>query len=128
MDIATLVQQMVDSGQFQQLADSTLTQFGPRTDQYLGATILPEQNREENYYREEAIQYRTVIANHAGRYSPPALKGSVLTGYMEVSLGESDIASKFDAQDYDTLLRILSRAGRGGTPPMQAVKIGRAHV
>lgn len=82
MDMATLLQQMDKSGAFAALRNNTAAQFGPRQRPLLGATLLPERLVEENQFTEENIQYRTVVANDATRYSPHS-------GRAEVSLARS---------------------------------------
>jgi hypothetical protein len=121
MDMGTLVQRMNEAGQFSSLVNRPVAQFGPRTSPYLGATLLPEKRQKSNFYKDRSIQYRSVIADHRTRYSPVTLKGSVLTGYMEVTLGESGLGSQFTAEDYEVLRELLDNAGTGNAPPMSAV-------
>ena len=106
-DIATLVNQLMTDGTVPTLALNTGAQFGiaPRT--YLGAELLPERLVDENAYREEAIRYRTVIANDGTRYSPSQKKGAEILGSFLVELGNSDITTEFTARAYDALLRML---------------------
>src|SRR5215207_7246349 len=100
-DIATLVNQLMTDGTVRTLALNTGAQFGlaPRT--YLGAGLLPERLVEESAYREEAIRYRTVIANDGTRYSPSQKKGAEILGSFLVELGNSDITTEFTARAYD---------------------------
>jgi hypothetical protein len=110
MDVMTLLEQMLSEGAFTDLLNNPLAQFGTGSRQYLGATILPERMVEENAYTEDAIRYRTVIANDGSRYSPAQKKESgLLIGSMEVSLGHQDIAREFTAREYDVFLRLLNR-------------------
>jgi hypothetical protein len=120
MDIGTLVEGMIRDGSFSRVINNPIAQFGPRTDPFLGAGLLPERPVPENYYREEAIQYRTIVANDATRYGPVQIKAGVLTGWFDVALSESDTGNHFTGSDYDTLLRILARSGQGNVP-MSAV-------
>lgn len=61
----------------------------------------------QNAFRENSVNYRTVIANDTARYSPVQIKASGLAGSMLVELGESDIGSPFTAEMYDTLRGLL---------------------
>lgn len=110
-DIVTLINQMVSDGIGRRLATNPRVQFGTPSQPLLGATLLPEQNREQNDYREDSIRYRTVIANSSTRYSPPQKKGSALIGTMRVELAESDVASELTAQQYDYLIKLLNTGG-----------------
>lgn len=109
MDIRGTVQMMYDSGVISNLANDPMNQFGPAAQPYLGATLLPEQEVPNNEYREENIQYRTVIANDGTRYSPVQKKRGVFAGWMDVRLANQDIGSDFTSADYDTFLRLLGQ-------------------
>ncbi len=120
MDLGTLIQQMVEDGTFATLVNDPVAQFGAVNRPLIGATLLPEQLVDAEYVREESIRYRTLIANHDSRYSPPQLKDSILTGFMESSLANSSTANQFTGQQFDVLLRIL-RGSNGRKPSMQAM-------
>jgi hypothetical protein len=45
MELADLIAQMEADGQFSQLANNRLAQFGTGRRNYVGATILPERHR-----------------------------------------------------------------------------------
>lgn len=119
VDVAGLVERMGRDGAFVRVINNPFTQFGTPQRNYLGATILPERPVTENQYSDQGIKYRTLIANAGTRYSPSQKKGGVLTGSFDVKLGHSDIASEFTAQEYDSLLLILSRI-QDGKIPMEA--------
>lgn len=124
LDVRGLVEQMVRDETFQRVVNNPLAQFGTVQEPFLGATLLPEMEKPENSYVEEAIRYRTVVANDGTRYSPVQIKGGILTGSFLVRLGESDIGSHFTGSDYDALIRLLTRYGGaiGNTKPdMQTV-------
>ena len=108
-DIASLVRTLMDDGSVRALAMNPQAQFGIAPRRYIGAELLPERRVEENAYREDAIRYRTVIANDGTRYSPSQKKAGEIVGSFLVELGESDIAREFTARDYDALLRLLGR-------------------
>jgi hypothetical protein len=116
MDIAALVEQMNRDGAFKKIINNPLAQLGRKPKRYLGAELLPEKDVPANKYTEQGIKYRSIIANSGTRYGPSQLKGGVITGSFDVSLGESDIASQFTGPEYDTLLDLLSRAGQGPAP------------
>jgi Phage major capsid protein E len=108
MDLVKLVNDMARDGYFTRIASDRRAQFGLPRRRYLGATILPERRVQENAYREDAIRYRTVIANDGSRYSPAQKKSSgQLVGSMLVELGNQDIAQELTGQDYDALIRFL---------------------
>mgnify|MGYP003422155071 FL=1 len=103
-DIASLVRTLMDDGSVAALALNPAAQFGIAPRRYVGAELLPERMVPENAYREDAIRYRTVIANDGTRYSPSQKKSGEIVGSFLVELGNSDIAREFTARDYDALL------------------------
>jgi hypothetical protein len=106
-DIGTILQELQSQGHFVNISRNPLAQFGTPARRYLGATLLPEQDVFENAYREEAIKYRTIIANDGTRYSPVQKKGGELVGEFLVELGNSDIGREMSAREYEALLRIV---------------------
>lgn len=108
MDIASLVNTIMEDGTVRALALNTAAQFGVQPRRYIGAELLPERTVPENAYREDAIRYRTIIANSGTRYSPTQKKGGDLMGSFLVELGNSDIARELSARDYDALIRLLN--------------------
>jgi hypothetical protein len=117
MDLLALIRDMQRDGTVTTLARDPLAQFGPPNRQYMGATLLPERIVALNAYREQAIRYRTVIANSGTRYSPTQLKeDNALVGSMLVELGNQDIARQFTGEDYDAFLELLN-----SRPTMDAV-------
>lgn len=110
MDIRGIVSSLAQSNVFYQLINDPLAQFGPPNANYLGAELLPEKRVETNEYTEQAIRYRTVIANDATRYSPVQKKGNVLSGSMKVSLGNSDTGSELTGADYDALIKLIEQS------------------
>jgi hypothetical protein len=115
-DLYSLVTDMMEDGTFARLAANPLAQFGRPARQYLGASLLPERTVEENMFREDAVKYRTVIANDGTRYSPAQKKGNALVGSFSVELAHQDIATELTGREYDILVRLL---GRGAS--MEAV-------
>ncbi len=107
MDMSTLLDQMRAQGIFDDLRTNTAAQFGPPQRRLVGATLLPERNVEQNSFTEQQIQYRTIVANDATRYSPTQRKGGKLIGEFDVKLAEQDIADEFSSRDYDALRRLL---------------------
>ena len=108
-NITSLIKQMQEEGGFVELARNPLAQFGVRARRYIGAEILPERNVDHYAFRETGIRYRSVIASPRSRYSPPVLKKGSLVGEFDVILGDSGLAAEMDAQEYDTLIRLLAR-------------------
>lgn len=111
--ITELVERMIREGQFAEVVNNPLAQFGTPERRYLGATILPETQQPLNVYREEGIRFRTIIAAAGDRYSPAQRRKGVLMSSFLVELAESDTADELDSKEYDTLLRLLQRSGRG---------------
>jgi hypothetical protein len=109
MELRQLVDMMLDNDEFVAIVNNPLAQFGPKNRRYLGPSLLPEVRKTQNVYKETYIQYRSIIANAGTRYSPPQIKGNALIGSMTVELAESDIASDFTAQDYDTVLDLIAK-------------------
>lgn len=109
MDIATLVERMMSDGTVQRVARNPRAQFGTAARRYIGAEILPERLTMENSYTEEAVRYRTIVANAGSRYGPVQLKKGELVGTFEVKLAESDIGRELTSRDYDALIRLLGR-------------------
>lgn len=109
MDLGSLVRQMRENSSLQRLATNPRIQFGTPQRTYVGATLLPERMVTENSYTEENIQYRTIVANAATRYSPVQKKKGVMVGSMEVKLAESDVGSELTSRDYDVLINLLRR-------------------
>lgn len=116
MDIKTLIANANRDGYYRTIARNPLAQFGRGTRRYLGATLLPERDVPENAYREEAIRYRTIIANDGTRYSATQKKGGELMGSFLVELGNSDIKREINAREYDALVALL-----GSNATMEAV-------
>lgn len=111
-DLGTLLARMRTEGAFDEIARNPAAQFGiPGAREYLGFTLLPEREVEDNTFREEAVRYRTIIANDGTRYSPVQKKGGELVGSFLVELGESDIGREITAREYDSLLRLVRTGG-----------------
>lgn len=121
LDIYGVVDELLTSGQLDDVLVNPLAQFGPENQRYVGAEILPEQNRDLLMYEEMDIAYRTVVATAQSRYSPPVLMGAgQLVGKVDVKLGHSGIARQFTGQDYDAVTRLLRRTGDAAAQEMEA--------
>lgn len=125
---------MIQAGAFYRMVNDPLSGYAEETGDgvLLGVKYLPEKVVPENAYTEYAVRYRSVIANHGTRYSPPQMKRGMISGQIRVELGYSDIASEFNTADYDAIILMAQRAyGQNGmgpergsgiaTPQMQAV-------
>lgn len=113
MDLRQIVDTLIQTENFTRVINDPLAQFGAPNRRYVGAEILPEVMVPENSYVEEAIRYRTIVANDGTRYSPVQIKQGVLTGSFEVHLGDSDIGSHFTSADYDALIKLIERINGG---------------
>jgi hypothetical protein len=108
-DLYSVIQGLIEDNTFATLATSPRLQFGPDTDQYLGATLLPERTVPDNMFREDTIEFRTVIANDGTRYSPVQIKGSELIGSFSVELANQDIGLELTGRAYDIIVQLLGR-------------------
>lgn len=110
MDLRSIVERLIREGDVDAVRLNRAAQFGTTNRNYLGATILPEREVPELEYTEDEVRFNTVIANDGTRYSPAQLKeGGALYGTVQVQLGHSDIARKFDGRDYDGLVKLIRR-------------------
>lgn len=109
MDLVTLLNEINQTTGFERIARNPAAQFGRPQRRYLGAELLPERTVPANAYREESVNYRTVIANSGTRYSPAQKKGNSLVGSFMVELAESDIANEFTGHQLDVLMSLLQR-------------------
>lgn len=110
MDLTQLIQRLLEGGDVDAIRTNARAQFGRPEKRYLGATILPEQET-ENEFTESAIRFRTVIAADGDRYSPAqkrGMAGGAAWQTMEVRLGNSDIAREFTGRDYDGMLNLFN--------------------
>src|SRR5215467_538159 len=108
MDLGTILRQLEASQDFYTLANIPAIQFGQPARPLLGPTVLPERRVDLNEWTEQAVRYRTFIANDGTRYSPAQMRPSgMITGSMYVSLGNQDVAAQLTSKDYDALLRHL---------------------
>lgn len=115
MEVAALVESLIENDAFFRLINDPLAQLGPAEQPYLGASIMPEVLKEENEYTEEGVRYVSVMPNHGTRYSPVQIKEGMMVGSIRVSLGNSDIGSQMNGQQYDTLIKLMRRVyGRPG--------------
>lgn len=115
MTLTELLQKLRDIGDYDRLRLDVMSQFGPKDDPYLGASLLPEQNRDENAYTEEQIRYAPVIAN-AGASDSPAQQntGGRLYGEFKVSFGNTNVADSLTAKEYDRILKLMMMSDQGG--------------
>jgi hypothetical protein len=108
-DLMSIVEEMIADGHFRRLLRNPRAQFGTSRRRYLGAEILPEREVTSNAYTEDAIRFRTLVANDGTRYSPAQKKASgILVGSFKVELGYQDIATEMDARTYDALRAYLN--------------------
>lgn len=123
MDLSQLLQQIEAARDFYTLANTPSVQFGPLVRPLLGPTILPERAVDRNEYTEEAIRYKSLIANDGTRYSAAQKRPSgIISGSFNITLGHQDVASEFTSRDYDAVVRYLQQ-GAGGGPSQEATAI-----
>lgn len=107
--ISALIKDLEDKSAFKISANDPTLQFENGGQNLLFATVLPERTVTENIFRQWDIQYKTMIANDATRYSPPQIKNSMLLGSVQVELAEQDAAGAMDMQYYEHFLKTLDR-------------------
>lgn len=108
--LTELLDEIQENGDLEDLMNNPAAQFGTLDDPYIGATLLAEQNRDENMYKETQVKYRSFIAQAGSYYSPAQLNTSgQLVGSFNVELGKTDQADQITAQDYDQLMKLLNR-------------------
>jgi len=106
--LTEVLQELQQNGELAGLINNPAAQFGTQTDPYLLATILPEQNRDENMYTETQVKYRSFLAQAGSYYSPAQLNaGGELVGSFRVEFGKTDQADQVTAQDYTNLMKLL---------------------
>jgi hypothetical protein len=107
-DLYSVIQGLYEDNSFADLVSPGI-QFGPDNDRLLGATLLPERNVMQNEFREDQIEFRTVIANDGTRYSPVQLKGSELIGSFLVELAHQDIGLELTGRAYDVIIQRIAQ-------------------
>lgn len=106
-DIYSVLEEIIRDRLDFQIARDPNIQFGTGTRRYIGAEILPERLVFENQFSEDNIVYRTTIANDGTRYSEPQLKsGADVATFIDVKLGEIDIARQLTGRDFDNIRKI----------------------
>jgi hypothetical protein len=111
MDVYTLLSRLQEQGRFDNIAGSTVAQFGTPERQYLGARFMPEQ-LVANHGREDQIRYRTVVASAGTRFSTATKKSQgQMVGGFRYELGHSDIERDMTSQDYDAVIEHLNQGG-----------------
>ncbi len=110
VSLGTFLERLIEQGRVDAIMTNEFSQFGIEPRQYLGATLMPEQTREQNEYRETEVYYRTVVASSSTRYSPAQVReGGVIGGEMLVELGESDISRTLKGNRYDDMVEYLNQ-------------------
>jgi hypothetical protein len=110
MELFEFIRRLEDRGILSRVANSPLIQFGPPSQPFIGATLLPERTVTENSFRDTEIRYRSFVANDGTRFSPVQLKrGGRLVGSMLVELGNQDIGAEFTGREYDAWVTLLNR-------------------
>lgn len=108
-DLATLITRMRGEGYFARAAENRQAQFGTPNRRLLGAELLPEMPVQTNVFRDQAIRFRSVIANAGPRYGAAQKKGNALLGTFLVELGNSDISWELTAEHYDALNALMNQ-------------------
>lgn len=121
-DLATLVRELQDTGEFDRLRLDPLAQFGTEDNPFLFASILPEVNRDTNQYTETQIRYQTILANSGSSYSPAQLNpGGQIVGEFDVKFGNINQADQMTVQDYEAIMKLLMQSGTNSNADMEAM-------
>lgn len=120
MDILTLLEDGADD--INSVVTNPLAMVGNPESPFLGLTLMPERLVDQNQFEETRISYKTFIANNGTKYSPVQLKGGIYTGSFDVKTNSSDIGAQLTAQDYEAILKIVSRYS-GKKIPMTALML-----
>ncbi len=107
-DLKTLIQNAERDGYFREVATNQAAQFGMRNRRYIGAELLPERMKMERAYREDAVKFRSVIANAGSRYSPVQKKDGDLFASFLVELGQSSIGREMTPAQWDALMMLMT--------------------
>jgi len=109
-DIRTLLEYLKKNGQFGNLTNNLLAQWGPQGRQMLGAQFLPPRVVENNQDTLEDVRLRTVAAVDGTRYSPAQLvDAGEMFGKISYRFGHSDLARQITGPDYDGVVSYLNR-------------------
>ena len=122
--ISELVSWMQNTGQFSDLAASSLSQFGSPQSPLLGASILPESQEMENSFRDDGIAIEGEIGQSGADYSPAQLNeafGDYGAGY---SLGKIDAASQLKGREIEKIIQYLMKV----RSPNQSAAISAAEI
>jgi hypothetical protein len=129
MDLMSFVMQLERDNVFHLLVNAPDLQFGTNEQPYLGASFLPEQTVNANFYEESAIRLMTTIANDGARYAPVQQKDvGEMWARWDVKLADSDIGANFTSRDYDGLLEMLKALNDGVTPASNPQMAAAANV
>ena len=111
-----LVSWMNDTGQFTELANSNVTQFGATGDRLLGASILPEQQETENYFSDSGMDIEGEIGNSGADYSPAQINKAFNEFSFDYRLGKLDAATQLHGKDIETIIQYLSKSRPSNAP------------
>jgi hypothetical protein len=109
-DLLKLAQQFMDDGRFSKILRNPMAQFGDPNSRrnFMGAMLLPEEQRTSNMYDEAGVQFLSVIAQDSSPLSPPKLQSSTLFGSTTVKFGHHDIKVELNAQELEALMQMMA--------------------
>ncbi len=105
--LAQVIDALMDSNEPGDLLNNPMIQFGTESRAYMGAELLPTRIVDQNVYKEEKLQYRTIVANDGTRYSPVQMKDGKRYGSFTVELADQDVGNDFTSFEHDLVLRYL---------------------
>lgn len=107
MGIEELIVKLEGEMAFEKSANNPLLQFGDAGKVRLFGQLLPERTVKKNIFRENAIKFRSMIANASTRFSPPQKKRGIAMGSFLAELSNSDTAVDLDTEVYEEVLEYI---------------------
>lgn len=108
-DLKTMLEHLYERGDLEEVRQDARVQFGPPEKERLGATIMPEEDKNSNIFREDHIRFHEFgAARLSDRKSPPQVEDrrEEVGSYM-VELATMSNAGEFDSDSYDNVKAAL---------------------
>jgi hypothetical protein len=121
--ISQLISWMADTGQFSDLANSPLSQFGTANEQLLGASILPEQQEMKNSFKDSGIAIDGEIGQSGADLSPAQLNKAFGDYSSTYTLGKIDAATQLTGADIERIIQYLMKLRPSNTPVESSAEI-----
>jgi hypothetical protein len=114
-DLLTIAQKFMDDGRFSKILRNPMAQFGDPNSrrEFMGAKLLPEEQKPTNMYEEAGVQFLSVIAQDSNALTPPKLQSSTLFGSTTVKFGHHDIKVELNGQELEALMQLMAMNQEG---------------